>query len=136
MYGGQPPAGRAGRPPTRGAWIKRYGPWIALGLVVLVSGILGYILFTLRDVPDPGKDPALSRTVTVYDRKGRVIERRNADSQFHVDLKLAEMGEMNKNATLAAEDRDFYKHPAIDFARTASAAASDLLHRGQLQGGS
>jgi len=136
MYGGRPPAGR--RPPARGlsGWLRRYGPYIALGLVVLVSGVLGYVLYTLRDVPDPGKAPALSRTVTVYDRKGRIIETHNDAGQFYVNLRLAQMGELDKDATLAAEDRDFYQHPAIDFVRTAAAAASDVLHRGNLQGGS
>jgi penicillin-binding protein 1A len=133
MYGGRPPAGR--RPTPRG-WIRRYGPYIALGLVVLMSGVLGYVLYTLRDVPDPGRVPALSRTVTVYDRKGRVIETHNDAGEFYVNLKLSQMGDLVKYATLAAEDRDFYQHPAIDFTRTAAAAASDLLHRGGLQGGS
>jgi membrane peptidoglycan carboxypeptidase len=130
----------ARRPPPGGGrhlgWLKRFGPYIALGLVVLVSGVLGYVLWTLRDVPDPGKSPLLSRTVTVYDRKGRVIETRNADGEYYEKLNLAQMGEPNKYATLAAEDREFYHHPAIDFARTAAAAASDVLHRGSLQGGS
>ena len=131
MYTGRPPAGRG-----RGGWLRRYGPYVALALVVLVSGVLGYVLFTLRDVPDPGKAPTLSRTVTVFDRKGRVIETRNAAGEFYVKLKLAQMGDMSRYATLAAEDRDFYQHPAVDFGRTAVAAASDVLHRGNLQGGS
>jgi membrane peptidoglycan carboxypeptidase len=136
MYGGRPPAG--GSPTRRGprGWIRRYGPYIALALVVLISGVLGYVLFTLRDVPDPGKTPTLSRSVTVYDRKGRVIETQNQNGQFYVNLHLARMGDLNKQATMAAEDRDFYQHPAIDFTRTAAAAASDVLHRGNLQGGS
>jgi membrane peptidoglycan carboxypeptidase len=136
MYGGGPPYGGRRAGGGRSAWLKRYGPWIALVLVVLVSGVLAYILFTLRDVPDPGKAPALARTVTIYDRKGRVIERRNTQGQYYVNLKLADMGDVNKYATLAAEDRDFYQHPALDFARTASAAVSDVLHRGTLQGAS
>jgi membrane peptidoglycan carboxypeptidase len=136
MYGGRPPVG--GPPSRRGfsGWVRRYGPYVALGLVVLLSGMLGYVLFTLRDVPDPGKTPTLSRTVTVYDRKGRIIETHNDAGEFYVNLKLAQMGDLNKNATLAAEDRDFYSHPAIDFTRTAAAAASDVLHQGNLQGGS
>ncbi len=131
MYASRPPLGGGRR-----GWLKRYGPWVALVLVVLVSGVLGYVLWTLRDVPDPGKSPLLSRTITVYDRKGRVIETRNEDGQYYEKLSLADMGDMNKYATLAAEDRDFYQHPAVDFVRTAAAAASDVLHRGNLQGGS
>jgi penicillin-binding protein 1A len=132
MYASRPPLG-GGRAPN---WLKRFGPWVALGLVVMLSGVLGYVLWTLRDVPDPGKSPLLSRTVTVYDRNGKVIESQNVDGQFYEKLGIADMGSLNQYATLAAEDRDFYQHPAIDFARTASAAASDVLHRGNLQGAS
>jgi membrane peptidoglycan carboxypeptidase len=127
----QPPGG--GR---RGRRFKRYGPWIALILVALTSGVFGYVLWTLRDMPDPGQTPVLSRSIVIYDRKGRQIEQYNAQGQYYQELHLEDMGLMSRYATLAAEDRDFYNHPAIDVLRTASAAASDVLHRGNLQGGS
>jgi len=50
------------------------GPGLAFLLVISVSGVLGYVLWTIRDTPDPGQAPAVSQTVIVYDRKGRVIE--------------------------------------------------------------
>src|SRR5262249_58446036 len=56
--------------------------------------------------------------------------------QYYQLLKLGDMGDYNKWATLAAEDRDFYNHPAIDLPSTARAAGADLLHSGSLQGGS
>jgi membrane peptidoglycan carboxypeptidase len=138
MYGGaggRPPAG--GRRLSGGERFRRYLPWISLLLVLMVSGVLGYVLWTIRDTPDPGQTPSLSRTVIVYDRKGRVIEQRNSDGQFSQTLHLSQMGDLNRWATLAAEDRSFYtRASAIDFAATARAAAADLLRQGNLQGGS
>ena len=129
---GPPPSGKT---PPKG-WFRRLGPGIALLLVLLLAGCAGYVGVTLRDVPDPGQVPELGHSIIVYDRKGRQIEQRNAQGQYYQLLKLGDMGDYNKWATLAAEDRDFYNHPAIDLPSTARAAGADLLHSGSLQGGS
>ena len=41
MYGGRPPSGRGPTRPGPSGWLRKYGPYVALGLVVLVSGVLG-----------------------------------------------------------------------------------------------
>jgi membrane peptidoglycan carboxypeptidase len=133
---GPPPSGPFPRQPTPRSWFKRYLPWIALFLAILTSGVFGYLLLTLRDVPDPGAIPVLAHSIVVYDRKGRQIAQINSQGQYYESLHLADMGYMNQWATIAAEDRGFYQHSAIDPLRTVSAAASDVLHRGNLQGGS
>ena len=122
--------------PKEQGWFRRSAPWIALGLVALVSGVLGYVLLTLRDLPDPGQMPVLARSVVVYDRKGREIEQRNAQGEYYQVLHLNEMGLWGPAATLAAEDRDFYHHGAIDLVSTARAAAADVVRGGYAQGGS
>ena len=129
-----PPPG--GGLPGRRGWFRRFGPGMALLLVALLAGCAGYVGVTLRDVPDPGQIPELGHSIVVYDRKGRQIEQRNSQGQYYQVLSLAEMGDLNKWATLAAEDRDFYSHPAIDLSSTARAAGSDLFGSGNLQGGS
>nr|MDQ6900065.1 transglycosylase domain-containing protein [Candidatus Dormibacteraeota bacterium] len=135
------PSGRPQRaslyaePAARG-FLRRYVGWIALALIVLVSGFLGYVVWTLRDLPDPGQQPVLGRSIVIYDRQGRQIEQRNANGQYYVQLQLQQMGHWGPAATLAAEDRNFYHHGAIDFAGTARAAAADIIHGGAEQGGS
>jgi membrane peptidoglycan carboxypeptidase len=133
---GPPPTGPFPRQRPQRSWFKRYIPWIALILAVLISGVFGYVLLTLRDVPDPGAIPVLAHSIVVYDRKGRQIAQINSQGQYYESLHLADMGSLNQWATIAAEDRGFYQHSAVDLLRTASAAASDVLHRGNLQGGS
>jgi penicillin-binding protein 2D len=109
---------------------------IAIILVALISGVIGYVLWTVRDMPDPGQVPELAHSLVIYDRKNREIAQINGQGEYYQSLMLPEMGDANKWATLAAEDRDFYSHPAIDLASTLRAAGSDALHRGNLQGGS
>lgn len=117
-------------------FIRTRGGYIAFAIVLLFAAFTGYVIWTLRDMPDPGKQDVLAGTVTVFDRKGRVIEQRNAKGQYHEVLGLKDMGTYGPAATLAAEDRDFYHHGAVDPASTLRAAFVDLTSHGYNQGGS
>jgi len=117
-------------------WIKT--PWgraTAVGLMFLVL-IGAYVAWTLRDLPDPGKQDVLANTITVYDRKGREIEQRNPKGQYHKLLKLNEMGKWSPAASIAAEDRSFYHEGAINWMATLRAAFVDLTRGRVEQGGS
>ena len=98
--------------------------------------MVGYVAWTLRDLPDPAHQDVLANTVIIYDRNGKEIEQRNSKGQFHVILSIDQMGKYAPAATLAAEDRDFYRHGAIDVTATMRAALVDLTSRGYAQGGS
>jgi len=117
-------------------WIA--SPWgraTAVGLMLLVL-VSVYVAWTLRDLPDPGKQDVLANTITVYDRKGKEIEQRNPKGQYHKLLKLKEMGKLAPAATIAAEDRNFYHEGAIDWMATFRAAFVDLTSGHVVQGGS
>jgi membrane peptidoglycan carboxypeptidase len=103
---------------------------------VLVSGLVGYVLWTLKDLPDPGQQAAFGRSIMIYDKKGREIQQVNSQGQYYHDVRLAQMGRWAPAATLAAEDRNFYHHGAIDYAATGRAAFEDIVHRQYAQGGS
>jgi membrane peptidoglycan carboxypeptidase len=117
-------------------WFARHGGWFALALIVLLVGFVGYVFWTLRDLPDPGSTGVLARSIVIYDRHGKQIEQRNAQGEYHDVVKLKDMGKLVPAAMLAAEDRNFYSHGAVDIPSTARAAFNDLLHRGATQGGS
>jgi membrane peptidoglycan carboxypeptidase len=105
----------------------------AIALLVIFGG---YVLYTLRDLPDPGQQDVLANTITVYDRKGREIEQRNPQGQYHKVLTLKEMGNYGPKATLAAEDRNFYNEGAINWGATLRAAFVDITAGHVQQGGS
>lgn len=128
-------ASRYGRPRPPGRF-RRYVGWVALALIVLVSGFIGYVLWTLRELPDPGQQPVLGRSIVVYDGQGREVAQRNSEGQYYEELRLQDMGPYGPTATLAAEDRNFYHHGPIDYAAVARAALADVLHRSAEQGGS
>ncbi len=93
--------------------------WLALGFVFLV--ILGIISFFglfawySRDLPKPGQVVRREGFSTkIYDRKGALLydlfdtERRNP-------ILIKDVPENLKHATVAIEDKDFYKHSGFDY---------------------
>ena len=110
--------------------------WAAgLGAVLLCAAFLGYVGVTLRQLPEPGRELA-ARSIVVYDRNGQVLADRNPNGEYHVPLTLAQMGRYGPAATLAAEDRQFYSHGAVDPVAMARAAAVDVTSGSAAQGGS
>ncbi len=115
-------------------WAKRV--WIAgvTGVVFVLSTL--YVLWAVQDLPDPSQDVLAAGDVVVLDRNGRLIEDWNPAGHYHVNFHLNEMGKYASAATLAAEDRNFYHHGAIDVGSTARALWVDVTHLGLNEGGS
>ena len=95
-----------------------------------------YVLWAIKDLPDPNQNVLAAGDVVVLDRNGKVIEDWSPAGRYHVTLTLKEMGPYAPKAVLAAEDRGFYTHGAIDPTSMARAAWVDITHRGLNQGGS
>jgi len=112
--------------------------WTALAILstVAVLSLGAYAGWNLRDLPRPGNEAAIDRTVDIYDRAGQLIAQRSPDGQFHIYTPLSQMGDLNKYATLAAEDRGFYHHAAVDAPSLLRAAATDVVRGGVVEGGS
>src|SRR5215472_4418576 len=112
--------------------------WTALAILstVAVLSLGAYAGWNLRDLPRPGDEAAIDHTVDIYDRAGQLIAQRSPDGQFHIYTPLSQMGRYAPAATLAAEDRGFYHHPAVDAPALLRAAATDALRGGVVEGGS
>src|SRR3989440_10932951 len=72
----------------------------------------------------------------VLDRNGKLIEDWSPAGHYHITMTLQQMGRYEPKAVLAAEDRNFYNHGAIDPMSTARAAWVDVTSGGLHQGGS
>ena len=109
---------------------------LGAGIALIFVALGSYTAWAIHDLPQPGHETVLARSIVVYDRTGKVIAERNPKGEFHVVLKLSDMGATNRAATLAAEDRDFYSHGAIDPGALARATAVDLATGAPVEGGS
>lgn len=120
--------------PFRWLWAKRAWVAAAIGIVFLASTM--YVLWAVRDLPNPTQDVLAAGDVVVLDRNGKLIEDWNPAGHYHVNLTLQEMGPYAPGSVLAAEDRNFYNHGAVDVTSIARALWVDVTSRGLNEGGS
>ena len=109
---------------------------IAAAIAVAVVSMAVYAAVVVRGLPEVGRDPIPAHSVIIYDRAGQVLAERNRDGAYHVILALDQMGANNRNATLAAEDRGFYQHGALNIPSAVRAALVDIVANKPVEGGS
>ncbi|MBW7960450.1 transglycosylase domain-containing protein [Patescibacteria group bacterium] len=105
--------------------------------LVLMGFILSFLVFAwyAKDLPSPSKLSRISGYSTIFlDRKGNVLYDMYKDKN-RVPASFNEIPEYLKQATIAIEDKNFYKHGGISQFGIVRAALNILLGRG-LQGGS
>jgi penicillin-binding protein 1A len=108
-----------------------------LGAAAVTAGVIinGYISSA---PPMPSRDAlwTVRRTpgMTFLDRFGKLIATRGA--KYGVAVKLSDLPAYVPKAFLAAEDRRFYQHGAVDFSAIARAALADMRAHRSAQGAS
>ena len=115
-------------------WAKR--AWVAAAIGIVFTASTLYVLWAIRDLPDPTQNVLAAGDVVVLDRNGKLIEDWNPAGHYHIDVSLQDMGSYAPAAVLAAEDRNFYSHGAIDPASLARALYVDATSGGFNEGGS
>jgi len=118
------------------AWLWARKAWISALVGALLIAMTVYVLWAIKDLPDPSQNVLAAGDVMVLDRNGKLIEDWSPAGHYHVTLTLKEMGSYAPKAVLAAEDRNFYNHGAVDPLSTARAAWVDITSGGLHQGGS
>jgi len=85
-------------------------------LVFLFSCFLAYLQLT-RNLPDPGRlqERTVPESTKIYDRTGETVLYEIHGEQKRTLISLADIPDNLKNATIAIEDKDFYKHGAISY---------------------
>lgn len=92
-----------------------------------VSGDLG---------PLPALDGVrLGENTRIYDREGTLLGR-IAGTTNRTEVPSTRIPDVLKQATVAIEDKRFYKHDGVDYYRLVGAAARDVAEGGARQGGS
>lgn len=102
--------------------------------LVLFSGFFYYVI--LKDLPSPTKlaSNSLPQSTKIYDRNGTLLYTIYEDKNQSF-VPLSEIPKDVQEATIAIEDKDFYRHGAIDLRGIARAAYSIAFHK-TIQGGS
>lgn len=118
---------------TREGW-KKLATVAAVGLAVLIA-LFGWYA---KDLPTPNKINSRfsAQTTQIYDRNGKLLYEMHGDKN-RILVEFNEIPENAKNATIAIEDKNFYKHGGLSGTRILGAAFYSVLSGGKkLQGGS
>ncbi|MGB9882895.1 MAG: transglycosylase domain-containing protein [Microgenomates group bacterium] len=100
--------------------------------------ILFFIFIVFYKLPNPYKlkDYQITPLSTeIYDRQGKLLYQIYKD-QNRTPVKLNDLPIYVKQATIAIEDKDFYRHAGVSFLGGILRAIKDTLLTGKVQGGS
>ncbi len=97
---------------------------------------LFFYFFLIKDLPSPTRlsSKALPQSTKIYDRSGNLLYTIYADKN-QTFVPLSQIPISLQHATIAIEDKEFYKHGAVDVRGIARAAYATLFKK-ELQGGS
>ncbi|MBP7832645.1 MAG: PBP1A family penicillin-binding protein [Candidatus Levybacteria bacterium] len=122
---------------------KRPSVWYSIKLFfwgIIFSSIFVFLpllsLIFLSDLPNPSSISTsfIPKTTKIYDRNGVLLYEIFANQNRTV-VELSQIPKHLRNATIAIEDREFYKHPGFDIRGISRALYSNAQHN-SLQGGS
>jgi penicillin-binding protein 1C len=111
--------------------------WKLLFLLVPVLLLIIFLYFFIfRDLPSPTRlsSASLPQSTKIYDRNGTLLYTIYSDKNQSF-VPLSKIPQNLQHATIAIEDKDFYKHGPVDVKGIIRAAYATLFKK-QLQGGS
>ncbi|HEX5447798.1 MAG TPA: transglycosylase domain-containing protein, partial [Candidatus Saccharimonadales bacterium] len=124
-------------------WFSRDGAIMALKIVgltivalfILTLAIFAYYRKDLKDISDISGSN-LGGSISYYDRTGKILLWQDYSAVKRIPVDSKAISPYLKQATVAIEDRDFYKHRGFDIKGIIRAAYVDVLQHGSTQGGS
>lgn len=103
--------------------------------LVILGIIVAFSTWLLWGLPLPSQiDDQQTVSTKIFDRNGELIYEIYADKR-RTPIKLEDIPEHVKQATISIEDKDFYKHPGFSI-RGMSRALFNIISKNKLQGGS
>jgi membrane peptidoglycan carboxypeptidase len=124
-------------------WFSRDGGIMALkiagiGILAMFVLTLGVFAYFRKDLPNI-KDISgsnLGGSISYYDRTGQNLLFQDYNAVKRIPVQSGDISPYLKDATVAVEDRDFYKHRGFDVKGISRAAYNDVSKKGGTQGGS
>ncbi len=122
---------------------RRFVQLLKLASTLAVLGVIFFVLLIIvvfviftKDLPSPYKltNRNVALSTKIYDRNGKLLYDIYSD-QNRALVHLSELPDYVKQATIAIEDKDFYKHKGFA-PKGVLRALFEIVFRGRLQGGS
>lgn len=108
----------------------------AAPIILLFAAFIVIYIYILKDLPSPTRlsQNSVSQSTQIFDRNGEILFTiyGNKNQTF---IPISEVPLKVQEATIAIEDKDFYKHGAIDIRGIVRSAISIVVYK-KVQGGS
>lgn len=110
-------------------------------LIVIIVGVVSvgaFIITLLGEIPDVHtiENLHIAQSTIIYDREGNTLYTVHGEENRKY-VPLSDMATYVKEATIAIEDKDFYKHAGVDVTGMIRSALYNILHPGdKLRSGS
>lgn len=120
------------------SWKKKlllFFVWMGALSILVGVGVLAY--FT-KDLPNPEKlsERRVAESTKILDRTGQVVLYEIHGEENRTAIAFDQMPDYLKQATIVAEDSDFYNHHGLDFLAIMRAAYEDIKGQSKKQGAS
>ena len=116
--------------------MKKKKIWFLTFIILVVGFVAAIYFFILKDLPLPTKlnNANAPQSTQIFDRNHELLYT-IYDVKNQNFVPLSQIPKYMQEATIAIEDKDFYKHGAIDFRGIFRSLVSIIIHK-ELQGGS
>jgi len=115
---------------------------IAFGGIIFVFAVVTLSIFIFfyysRHLPDPNawQDRQVIQSTKIYDREGKNLLYEIHGEEKRTVVPFSEIPQIVKNATVVAEDAEFYNHSGINIRGILRAILADIKGGGVIEGGS
>lgn len=122
---------------------KNAKPWVKNGIFLGVGLlILGFFTFTVyaawvsRDLPDPNvlSSRDIPQSTKIYDRTGEILLYEIHGDEKRTLVKIEDIPDYSKWATIAIEDKEFYEHHGIYWRGLVRAVVNSVFKGQRVQG--
>ena len=128
------------RQDSKKIWRFKFLSKLSTGMLVIVVGFLlllfGSIIFFATQIPSPQEltNRDIAEATKIFDKNGELLYDIYSDEN-RTPVKLADIPEVVKQATIAIEDKDFYKHSGFSIMGITRSVFELIVHR-RVEGGS
>ncbi len=114
--------------------LKKFALYGGIGFIILAIILFAWVA---KDLPSARKleSRLLAQSTKIYDRNGEILYEVYGERKRTV-VPLSSMSDYLKKATIAAEDKNFYRHLGLDIKGIVRATLHNLFSRNKIQGGS
>ena len=125
--------------------MKRYYKFLSYfvfwGVIFVFASVILFILtffYYSRYLPDPNawQDRKVIQSTKIYDRENKTLLYEIHGEEKRTIVAYSDISQIVKNATIVAEDAEFYNHSGINFRGILRAILADIRDKKILEGGS